>query len=155
MRRLFFKLAFFTVEMGMKKMVLGVALALLPAAGFADDVDFDAITSESYAAYMNVQNGAVATLNLENSCYKTVKGSIDTAKKCLVYTLAGGIIEGGYARQEGRGPAPSYQPDAIGERISKKLAESGLSTNQIEEARAYIGDNSTKVIMGLANAGMR
>jgi hypothetical protein len=138
----------------MKKIIVGVALILLPIVGFAEDVDFDSLASESYAAYMNVQNGAVATLNLENSCYKTVNGSIDAAKKCLVYTLAGAIIEGGYARQEGRTPVPNYQPDAINGRILKNLSDSGLSDNQIAEARTYIGDNSNKVIMGLANAGM-
>ncbi|WP_027159150.1 hypothetical protein [Methylobacter luteus] len=122
---------------------------------YPDNVDFNAAALMMYSSYIGYQNGVAAMYDKEESCWKEIGSDLNHAKYCVAASLAGGIIEAGYARQEGRVSAPNYQPDAMKNRIVERMKQHGFSEDETNSARDYVGLNAMKVIAGLANAGMR
>lgn len=119
-----------------------------------NEVDFNSAALMMYSSYIGYQNGIAAMYDKEESCWKEIGSDINHAKYCATASLAGGFVEAGYARQEGRVSAPNYQPDAIKNRIVERMKQHGFSEDEINSARDYVGLNTVKIIVGLANAGM-
>lgn len=146
----------------MKKVFLGVALALLPGIGVAEnppagisDVDFSRIANIMYSTYMNYQNGATAMMGAEQQCWKDAGKDLNLLNSCVVSAITGGLIEAGYAMREGRVSIPDYQGQIMRERILKKFSERGLSEMQAQSLIEYTSNNVQQIVMSLANAGMR
>lgn len=117
------------------------------------DIDFNSAALDMYSTYMSYGNGVAAMFSKENECWKDAK-TIAIANNCTGMTFAGAIIEAAFAREQGRSPAPNYQPQATKDRVIKQFEKHGFTEEQAMSALKYTVDNIGEVIGGLMNAGM-
>jgi len=136
--------------------------ALLSCQAFAErlvnEEKASEIAGDMYQAYRS--GGISNMLSMENSCWdeliKQRKKNEKGSASCSIAGLAGSLIEGSFARQQRRGPAPAYSGESVRGRILKNMGKAGFSETEAQQTlETSVGPNHGAIISGLANAGMR
>lgn len=116
------------------------------------------IAGDMYQAYR--YGGIGNMLATENSCWgaliKQKKKNEKGAASCSIAGLSGSMIEGSFARQQRRGPAPAYSGEGVRARILKNMGKAGFSEAESQQTlEESVGPRQEAIVLGLANAGMR
>lgn len=104
--------------------------------------------------------GVAGMQEAENYCWREIPADEPArsavAALCALMVTSGVMIEAGYAREQGRVPAPAYDAAPGVERAKSKMRAAGLSAQEVDSIfSTTVHPNIDMLLAGLINAGMQ